>query len=65
MESSSFNLNSFYNLVSPYSGSDFIPANIPEQIISLSMRSSEVVLSYNDFHKIVKTFFVFKINLAS
>ena len=54
MASSSSNLNSFYNFVSPYSGSDYIPANIPEQIISQSMRSSEVVLSYSDFHKIVK-----------
>ena len=49
-----FSLNSFYNLIAPYSGSEFVPANISEEILSQSMPSSEVVLSYNNFHKIVK-----------
>jgi len=49
-----FNLNKFYNFIAPYSNSEYIPANLPESIIHLSMASAEVVLSYSDFHKIVR-----------
>lgn len=49
-----FKLNNFYNLIAPFSNTEYIPANLPEQLIHLSMPSAEVILSYNDFHKVIR-----------